>query len=205
MNETTNQQYSQHTIVPRVPSWVIVVGTLLVNIVIIWTPMVVMMTNKVAELEAVKTIAQRYVDDKIAQRVATLESGVTAATVISKQYIDDKVPARLIELELISKQMSTNLADYPHRISMAEVEVKRIDKDTTGLLPRVVALELDHKIVADDLKNLPNRMLTLEQTVERHGKIQDINVAKIETLEHSEWAHHEAKPETHNHYNGGGP
>ena len=197
---TQNGEPYQHP-----PAWLIVVGTLLINIALIGVPTIVFLTNKIAELEAVKVISTRYVDDRIAQRVSMLESDVKAAMVISNKYIEDKVPIRLVELEMVSNQMAKNLADYPHRMSMAEVEIRRIDKDTTGLLPRVVALELDHKIIADDLKSLPNRMLTLEQTVERHGKIQDINVAKIEMLEHSEWVHHEAKPETHNHYNGGGP
>jgi len=50
-----DQTYTQHSVIPRAPSWMIVAGTLLVNIVIIWTPLVVLMTNRVAELEAVKT------------------------------------------------------------------------------------------------------------------------------------------------------
>ena len=177
----------------------LVIWTLLINIVIVWTPLVVFLTKKMGRLEEIGKITDHYGLDKIAERVNTVEqlayrlkesttgmpARITALEEIGKNIRSQVAdhPARVTAIEVRLNGLVNQIGDYPSRVTALEVLTDRMQSDVSGVPARVIAVEVISKRLQEELLIIPAKVIAIELFQDNMQTTQAKLTEKLDKLE----------------------
>ena len=176
-----------------------IVWTLLINAVLVWTPLVVFLVRKLGRLDTIGEVVDRYRIDKVSERLNTIENlgynlrdsltGIPARVIAQEECTRNLKtslgdgPSRVVALEVVTQSIEKQLQDHPARVTALEVLTERMQQDNQGLPARTIAVEVITKRLQEELLIIPSKVIAIELFQENMKGAQEKIMDKLETLE----------------------